>query len=307
MYKNFYGFQEIPFSITPNSKYFFESGKHAEALNTLIYAILERKGFVVITGDIGSGKTTVCRTLLNKLESDTHTALITNTHLTPKDLLMTILDDLEVEYANGSKARLLSQLNQYLIEQLRYDHNVVLIVDEAQNLSPSVLEEIRMLSNLETESEKLIQIILLGQPELKQKLALNRLEQLRQRIAVYYHLQPLTQEECLNYIVHRLRLASGSERRYFTEGALRLVFAFSKGVPRLVNQICDSALLAGYTCGADVIDEKILVEAIQDSPMNQIASKASKEDIERILASHPPDLFEQDQPASWESLFFERQ
>src|SRR3989338_9008462 len=205
MYNKFYGFKESPFTITPNSKFFFTSQKHLEALNTLIYAILERKGFVVVTGEIGSGKTTVCRTLLNRLDPDAHTALITNTHLSAKDLLMTILEDLEVDYEPGSKARLLSQLNAYLIEQMKRRHNVVLIIDEAQNLTFQVLEEIRMLSNLETESEKLIQIILLGQPELKKKLATNRLEKLRQRIAVYYHLSPLTLDESKEYVEHRIK------------------------------------------------------------------------------------------------------
>ena len=192
MYNQFYGFKESPFNLTPNSKFFFASHKHTEALDSLAYAINQRKGFVVITGEIGSGKTTVCRTLLSRLDRHTQVALITNTHLNSKDLLTMVLEDLEIEFSNGSKAKLLSQLNSYLIDQIKQDNNVVLIIDEAQNLKPNVLEEIRMLSNLETETEKLIQIILLGQPELKQKLALSRLEQLRQRVAVYFHLSPLT-------------------------------------------------------------------------------------------------------------------
>ncbi|MCK4883189.1 MAG: AAA family ATPase, partial [Candidatus Omnitrophica bacterium] len=232
--------------MTPNSRFFFESSKHTEALSTLIYAIEGRKGFVVITGDIGSGKTTVCRTLLNKLTSETQTALITNTHMSGKDLLCSILEDLEVDYIPGSKSKLLSQLNQYLIEQLRQDNNVVVIIDEAQNLTPNVLEEVRMLSNLETENEKLIQIIFLGQPELKKKLSMPRLEQLRQRIAVFYHLTPLTEEETKQYILYRLKVASESNRQYFTYEALNLVYQFSNGVPRLVNSICDSALLNGF-------------------------------------------------------------
>ena len=271
MYNKFYNFQEAPFNLTPNSRYFFESTRHLEALSTLIYAIENRKGFVVITGEIGSGKTTVCRTLLNKLNTRTKTALITNTHMSGKDLLCMILEDLEVEYVPGSKARLLAQLNAFLIEQLRNDFNVVLIVDEAQNLTTSVLEEVRMLSNLETENEKLIQIIFLGQPELKEKLALNRLEQLRQRIAVFYHLVPLDYEDTKKYVRHRLRVASASNREFFTGKALDVVYEFSSGVPRLINQICDSALLSGYIYGTDVIDEKIMREVIAESPMMQIA------------------------------------
>ncbi len=246
-----------------------------EALSTLVYAIKERKGFVVITGNIGSGKTTVCRALLNQLDNNTQTALITNTHMSGRDLLMSILEELEVIYSPGSKSKLLSQLNDYLIDQLKRNRNVVLIVDEAQNLTPTVLEEIRMLSNLETEHEKLIQIIFMGQPELKKKLALPRLEQLRQRIAVYFHLSPLTEEETRNYILHRLKIASGTDHTYFTDKSISLIYQFSQGVPRLVNQICDSALLTGYIMEKKEIDDQILLEVIGESPMVQIFKEDS--------------------------------
>lgn len=283
MYHKFYGFKEAPFNMTPSSRFFYESGKHVEALSTLIYAIESRKGFVVITGDIGSGKTTVCRTLLNRLDPKTQTALVTNTHISGKDLLNAVLEDLEVEYTPGSKARLLSQLNQYLIEQLRNDHNVVLIIDEAQNLKPAVLEEVRMLSNLETENEKLIQIIFLGQPELKNKLALPKLEQLRQRIAAYYHLTPLSEDDTRKYILYRLKIAGGSDKRYFTDPALDMIYRFSKGVPRLINQVCDSALLNGFIYEKDIIDEKLMQEVIHESPVQQIGEtdvRKSKIDAE---------------------------
>lgn len=276
MYNKFYGFSEPPFNLTPNSRFFFESSRHAEALSTLVYAIQQRKGFVVITGEIGSGKTTVCRTLLNHLDSQTETALITNTHISGKDLLVTVLEDLNVAFEPGSKSKLLSQLNHYLIEQLRRDKNIVIILDEAQNLSASVMEEVRMLSNLETENEKLIQIIFMGQPELKKKLALDRLEQLRQRIAVYYHLSPLSAEDTVKYVLHRLKIASQSDTQYFTDAAMALVYEFSHGVPRLINQICDSALLSGYIYGVKMVDEKIMREVIRESPMNQISSTAHK-------------------------------
>ena len=289
MYTKFYGFAELPFTITPNSRFFFSSHRHLEALNTLVYAIEERKGFVVITGEIGSGKTTVCRALLSRLDAKTHTALITNTHLSGKDLIYTILDDLEIEYTPGSKARLLAHLNLYLIDQLQKGNNVVLIVDEAQNLTPSVLEEIRMLSNLETENEKLIQIILMGQPELRKKLALSRLDQLRQRIAVYFHLDPLSFDEAREYILHRLRIASNSDQQYFTEEAIKMIYDFSKGVPRLVNQICDSALLSGYTYDIKLIDVAIMEEVIKESPMTQL-SKSNQTKINALKknGSLPP-------------------
>jgi general secretion pathway protein A len=273
MYNKFFGFKENPFNLTPNSRFFFASHKHTEALDSLVYAINQRKGFVVITGEIGSGKTTVCRTLLSRLDRHTQVALITNTHLNSKDLLMMVMEDLGIEFSNGSKSTLLSQLNSYLIDQIKQDNNVVLIIDEAQNLKPAVLEEIRMLSNLETETEKLIQIILLGQPELKEKLALSRLEQLRQRIAVYFHLSPLTEAETTEYVLHRLKIASGSDHPYMTEEALNLVYQFSNGVPRLINQICDNAFLTGYVSEKPVIDGRIMKEVIEEAPMEKFGQK----------------------------------
>src|SRR4030042_1716217 len=208
MYEKFYAFSEKPFNTTPDSKFFFASPKHTEALNSLIYAINERKGFVVITGEIGVGKTTVCRTLLNKLEANTKVAIITNTHLSCKELIAQVLDELEVEYNPGTKQKLLLQLNDYLTKQLSEDINIVLIIDEAQNLTPKALEEVRMLSTLWTEKEKLIQIILIGQPQLKAKLENPRLEQFKQRIAVFYHMSGLSRKETQDYIFHRLKLVS---------------------------------------------------------------------------------------------------
>ncbi len=272
MYSEFYGLKEMPFSMTPNPLFFFESAKHIEALNSLRYVIEQRKGFVVITGDIGAGKTTICRTLLSQLEAEVITALITHTHIiSGKDLLYTVLEDLEIDFTPGSKARLLSQLNLFLIEQMRNNRNVVLLIDEAQNLSTSVLEEIRMLSNLETESEKLIQIIFMGQPELRKKLAQSNLEQLRQRVALFYQLTPLDQDDTTRYIRHRLKVAGAQEeQQIFTSEALELIYQFSKGVPRLINQICDSALLSGYVYGTKNVDKGLMEEVIHESPLTQI-------------------------------------
>jgi putative secretion ATPase (PEP-CTERM system associated) len=270
MYEKFYCFKDKPFNVTPNPKFFFPSPRHSEALNSLIYAIQERKGFVVITGEIGAGKTTVTRTLLNKLDAGTKVALVTNTHVTAKELVAQILDEFEVEYKSGSKQKMISVLNDYLIKQLAENINVVLIIDEAQNLSPNVLEEVRMLSNLETETEKLLQIILIGQPELKTKLGHRKLEQLRQRIAVHYHITPLTREETTAYILHRLALVSSNGHAgIFQPQALDLIYRHSRGVPRVINLICDSALLSGYIGDTKTINEGMVIDVIKDREFAQ--------------------------------------
>jgi general secretion pathway protein A len=276
MYQSFYEFKEKPFNTTPDSKFFFPSHKHTEALNNLIYAINERKGFVVITGEIGAGKTTVCRTLLNKLDISTKVAIITNTHLTCKELIAEILEELDVQYQPGTKQKLLSQLNNYLIKQLTADINVVLIIDEAQNLSPKVLEEVRMLSNLETEREKLIQIILIGQPQLKVKLENPKLEQFKQRIAVYYHLSSLSHEETKAYIYHRLKLVSSNGCDIFTAKAIDLIYQHSRGIPRLINLVCDSALLSGYVLDTRQLNERIIEEVIKE---REFISTAIKDNV----------------------------
>lgn len=277
MYEKFYEFTEKPFNTTPDSKFFFPSSKHTEALNSLIYAISERKGFVVITGEIGAGKTTVCRTLLNKLELNTRVATITNTHLTCKELIAEILEELEVEYKPGTKQKLLSQLNTYLIRQLAQDINVVLIIDEAQNLTSKVLEEVRMLSNLETEKEKLIQIILVGQPQLRVKLENIKLEQFKQRISVYYHINPLTKNETEEYIFHRLKLVSSNGFYIFSPKAIDLIYEHSRGIPRLINLICDSALLSGFIYNTKKLTEHIISEVVRERDFYHLDEEDNQE------------------------------
>jgi general secretion pathway protein A len=265
-YNKHYGFRENPFNMTPDSSFFFPSEGHKTALDALYYAIKQRKGFVVITGEIGSGKTTVLRTLLRKLDHNVKTAVITNTHLSPKGVITLILEDLGIPYKDGTKEKLLIQLNEYLIHQMSEDKNTVLIIDEAQNLSPACLEEVRMLSNLETEKEKLIQIVLVGQPELRRKLEMTRLTQLRQRVAIQFHLMPLSEEDTKKYILHRLNTAKANGREYsnlFEESALGTVFTYSRGVPRMINNICDHALLAGYVADSQVITQAIALEAVE--------------------------------------------
>jgi len=264
MYEKYYGFKTKPFNMTPDSKFFFASPKHEEALNRLLLAISERNGFAVITGEIGSGKTTICRTLLNRLDPTTKVALILNTGLTKKELLTTILEDLEIEYSSTSKTQLLKALNNYLLEQAAKDINVILMIDEAQNLTPSVLEEVRMLSNLETETEKLIQIILLGQPELKAKLSSPDLEQFSQRIVFYYHLTALDNKETKDYIYHRVQKAGGQNLDIFSEGAIDEIYAYSNGIPRLINLACHSSLINGIIYDSKEVTNTIAAEAIED-------------------------------------------
>ncbi len=264
MYEKFYGFTGRPFNMTPDSAFFFASSKHEEALNRLLVAISEKSGFAVITGEIGSGKTTVCRTLLNRLDPMTKVALVLNTHLGKKELLTTILEDLGVEYRSRSKTHILSALDKYLIEQAAKDVNVVLIIDEAQNLTPSLLEEVRMLSNLETEREKLIQIILIGQPELRKKLAQPKLEQFSQRIVLYYHLEPLNRFETEDYINFRLEKTGNGSTCVFSREAVAEIYKYSNGIPRLINLACHNALISGLVYDARLITGDIASEAIQE-------------------------------------------
>ncbi|HBH96299.1 MAG TPA: ATPase [Candidatus Omnitrophica bacterium] len=253
--------------MTPDPRYFYASSKHLDALNHMLYAIEERRGFVVITGEIGSGKTTLSRVLFQKLDARTKTAVIRNTKLTAKDLVTLTLEELDIPARPGStKMQLIGRLNEFLIDQLRDDANVVLLIDEAQNLTPSVLEEVRMLANLETETTKLIQIILMGQPELKAKLWLKELTQLRQRVTLFYHLNPLNEPETCAYVAHRLQVAGANGTPIFGPAALERIFSYSQGTPRLVNSLCDRALLTGYVNETKAIGPQTIDEVARELP-----------------------------------------
>ncbi len=210
MYEAFYGFAEKPFTLTPDPKYLYLSRSHREALDHLLYGVQEREGFVVITGDVGTGKTTLCRAFLSRLDARTRTALVLNPVLSEEELLRAILHDFGLPAAGGSKKALVDELNGFLLRALAAGERAVLIVDEAQTLSPRLLEQIRLLSNLETEREKLIQIVLVGQLGLLDLLAAPQLKQLDQRVSVRYRLRPLTYPECCQYVYHRLMVAGGS-------------------------------------------------------------------------------------------------
>ncbi len=251
MYEQFYGFEESPFNITPDPRFLFFSEKHREAFNHLLFGIRERKGFIQITGEVGAGKTTLCRALLEELGEGYRTALILNPFVSRDQLLWMILTELGLDPDEDGGILRLARLNGYLLEQLHSGHDVVLLIDEAQDLSRDLLEQIRLLSNLETDQRKLLQIVLVGQPELRDLLEERGLRQLRQRITVRYHLEPLTRWETEAYIQHRLHVAGANSRPTFSRGALRRIYRYSHGVPRLINAICDKTLLAGYVAAAD--------------------------------------------------------
>ena len=267
MYETFFGLKERPFQMTPDTRYFYPSAKHLDALNHMVYAIEERRGFVVITGEIGSGKTTLSRVLFQKLDPTTKTAIIRNTHLTVKELISLTLDEFEIPYRPSmTKTALIGLLNEFLVDQLRTNCNVVLLIDEAQNLKPTVLEEVRMLSNLETETEKLIQIVLMGQPELKSKLWVRGLTQLRQRVTLHYHLTHLDESETAAYVGHRLHVAGANGSPIFSPEAMAAIFRYTRGIPRIINGLCDRALLTGYVNDTHLVGPTVIDEAAGELP-----------------------------------------
>ena len=268
MYLQHYNLQHLPFRNTPDPRFFYETPRHNEALANLVYAVEQRRGFVLLSGEIGSGKTLVTHLLLQHLEDHAQIALVRNTHLNSSQLIRLICDEFSIQTpTHADKAGMLLAINQFLIQQLAEDRLVVVIIDEAQNLSDKVLEELRMLSNLETSSEKLLQIVLVGQPELRDKVSQPHLEQLRQRIALSYHLEPLTLEEITNYINHRLTVAAaeGGQKAQFTLEAIAKVARFSRGTPRIINGLCDNALLYGFTAKTHTIDEPLIDKVLKHS------------------------------------------
>ena len=256
MYEDYYGFVEKPFSLTPDPRYLYRSESHANAFELLQYGIRRREGFIVVTGDIGTGKTTLCRALLDQLDRKTFTALVLNPFISEDDLLRLILQDFGVvsreEMKRGrlaavSRQALIEALNDFLLSLLPLRAKALLIIDEAQNLPRPILEFIRMLSNLETDKEKLLQIVMVGQLNLKDVLRSPELRQLDQRVSIRYELRPLGAEETAAYVAHRLTIAGGGAVVSFTPKALQSVYKYSGGIPRVINLLCDRALLAAYS------------------------------------------------------------
>jgi general secretion pathway protein A len=271
MYEQYYGFVEKPFSLTPDPKYLYRSESHANAFELLQYALDRREGFVVITGDIGTGKTTLCRVLLEQTDKKTFTALLLNPFLSEEDLLKAILQDLGVVSRNDerfaqrapSKQDLINTLYDFLLSLIPLGARAVLIIDEAQNLPLKILEQIRILSNLETDKEKLLQIVLVGQLNLVPLLRSPELRQLDQRVSIRYELKPLPEEEVTAYVAHRLAVANGSRTVTFTARAMALVHAYTGGIPRLINLLCDRSLLGGFSAQTTKIDADIVTAAAE--------------------------------------------
>lgn len=264
MYERFYELRERPFALSPDPDYLYPSRVHREALDYLRYGLESHAGFVVITGEIGSGKTTLLQTLLRGLDSQTTVGRIVNTMLEPRELLETIMIDFGLDPSGKSKPLILRDLAQYLVDQRLAGRMVLLVIDEAQNLSLAALEELRMLSNLETEKSKLLQIVLVGQPNLREKLNAPELEQLRQRVTVSYHLMPLDADETANYINHRLRRAAIGAPMEFPRDAMDAIHGRSRGVPRIVNVICDAALVFGYAEERHAVDIELVQEVLSE-------------------------------------------
>ncbi len=265
MYLDYFSLKEKPFSISPDPRFLFMSERYREALSHLTYGVQEGGGFVLLTGEVGTGKTTICRCLLQQLPDNTRLAFVLNPKLNSIELLATICDELKISYPENctSLKTLTDRLNEYLLASYRNDLNVIVMIDEAQNLDTDVLEQIRLLTNLETNQKKLLQIILVGQPELQKKLAKRNLRQLAQRITARYHLTPMTLRETMAYVMHRVRIA-GCNRGLFSQLAIEYLYQKTEGIPRLINTISDRALMGVAAKKLDKVNLKIIQQAAQE-------------------------------------------
>ena len=275
MYNRFFGFERDPFRVNPDPSFLFMSEGHAEALATLVYAVQERKGFITLVGEVGTGKTTILNALLEKVGSGVQTAFLFNTPLEVEDLFGALFEELELEpIVPFRKSAALSRLNRYLIERLERGQQTLLIVDEAQNLPEAVLEEIRMLSNLETPRSKLLQIMLVGQPELGEKLARPQLRQLRQRVELRHVIRPLHAQETSAYLHERQLVAGHPRGDVFTVAAERAIFRYSRGIPRVISVICDNALIVGFSRQSERVSAQMVEEAARDLGLDEQVAAA---------------------------------
>ena len=264
MYEKHFSFKHKPFELVPDPDFFFQSSTHKKAITYLDYGIKEKAGFILLTGEIGSGKTTIIRNLIKYLGSSIKLSRVNNTMVSSEQLISVINEDFGLEIDGKTKTRLLSELNEFLIEQYSRKIQPILLIDEAQNLSVDLLEEIRLLSNLETDRAKLLQIILVGQPELKKTLMLSELIQLRQRISINYHISPLSIDETGEYIKHRLTIAGNPDAIKLDDDVLHIIYQFSRGIPRLINILCDYVLLAAFVEGVSEVTVEVVREVAMD-------------------------------------------
>lgn len=285
MYADFYGLKERPFALVPDPRYLFLSRSHREALAHLLYGIEAGEGFIEVVGQVGTGKTMLCRTLLGRVGTDVEIAYIFNPSPSETELLAAINREFGLTVAARSRADLIEELNRFLLEKRVAERRVLLVIDEAQNLEPAVLEQVRLLSNLETEREKLLQIVLIGQPELKQNLAREDLRQLRQRITVSWDLRPFDADEVGDYVNHRLWVAGLDQPDIFTRGAIRALYRASGGTPRVINTIADRALLAGYSAGVPKVTARMVRTVARELPSSQPSRLALNLGMPRAAAA----------------------
>ena len=264
VYQDYYGFSEKPFDLTPDPKYLYLSPKHKEVLAHLVYGLQENNGFLKIIGEVGTGKTMICRSFLQELRTDFSIAYVFNPAINELELLQTINSELGLPSEMDSKKKLVDTLNVFLLSERKKGHRVVVIIDEAQALQVKVLDQLRLLSNLETDTEKLIQLVLIGQPELDQLLKKSELRQLRQRITISWELLPLNRDETRGYIQHRINVALGKGRVQFARSAVELIYKYSHGIPRMINVLADRSLLIAYTMNTKKITPKIVRPAVKD-------------------------------------------
>jgi len=283
MYESFYGFKEKPFDLHPDPDYLYMSRVHENTYVHLEYAILENKGFVVVTGEIGSGKTTLLNYLLNQISGNLQVGLVNNTNILPSEFLKMVCKEFELDPRTSDKAELIDIFSGFLIEQFAAGERVVLIIDEAQNLTNDTMEEIRMLSNIETEKHHLIQIILVGQPELRFKLQQSNLKQFAQRVTVHCHLKGLEKDEVKQYVEHRLEVGGSECFDIFDPETIEKISDYSRGIPRLINILCDSALVYGFADGLETISTAIL-----DNVYEELKALGTFTDYDAKPSANPP-------------------
>jgi general secretion pathway protein A len=285
MYESFYGLREKPFKILPDPDYLYMSRGHESAYVHLEYAIRENKGFVVITGEIGSGKTTLINYLLQKIDQNVHVGLINTTQVNPSQFMRLLCQDFDLEVDGLDKSEMIVRFYDFLIREYRQTRRVMLIIDEAQNLSSRTMEEVRMLSNLQAEKHHLLHIVMVGQPQLRQKLQRPELQQFAQRVSVYYHLSGLRPEEVAEYLRHRIAVAGGKAEDVFDREAVKAIAAFSGGIPRIINILCDLSMVYGFADGMERIYAETVEAVIREQRL--VADPVKKDAADRNPFAEP--------------------